>query len=157
MLIRRCDAGVRRSFWIWPPWSLGWFQLFPINVFLASVITYGLLALERPLFMANMILFPCHQKGQTPPPPNCQELGFMSPNQESSWWGLLWYWSIVAGVPGGDSQPGAPSPVVKPPAPGTGVPWRPPVPIAWPFVGKLILQILYLGHQDRLPWKNDIF
>lgn len=63
-----------------------------------------------------------NQKAQIPPH-NCQELGFMSPGQESSRLGPLWCKSIAAGDSGGVSLHGGPSPVVEPPGLGTGVPW----------------------------------
>lgn len=143
---------------IWPPWSLGWFQLFPINVFLASV-SYYLWAIGP----GDTVIHGWHSFVPMP----IRKRKFL-PTTVKNW--VLWVqakrvhgWdhygasllqqeTLVVFLCMGDLPQWW-----SHQAWGLAFLGQPPILIAWPFIGKLILQILYLGHQDRLPWKNDIF
>lgn len=85
---RRWDAAVKGSVQIWPPWSLGWFQWFPINVFLASeLLPMGCWPWRHHNSWLTWFCFHANWKVQIPPH-DCQEVGFISSNQEVHGWPL---------------------------------------------------------------------
>lgn len=120
---RRWGAGERRSVQIRSPWSLGWFQLLPINVFLASV-SYYLWAIGPGDTIVHSWhgLFPCQSESANSPkqPSRTGCYGLKSRGFQLR---LLWCRSTLAGDPGGVLLLRGPFPRVEPPGLGTSTRW----------------------------------
>lgn len=98
--------------------------------------------------MADIVLFPCQYEMRIPP----QRQERLHP-REPPWT----VWICCAGRPDSLPELGGNSLELETRQLGYQSSLGSAIPTAAPVGEKLILQFLYLGHQDRLPWKNDIF